>query len=76
MSSTYQSGFMAGERPLLSQKEMRSSQRKFHTNDYQHFNIMIRVKSPQAKHGKPPSERMRIIKDSMTAVVGNQVAPD
>ena len=48
--------------------------KKFSANQYQHFNILLKIKSPQYKYGKAPRERMDMIKKSITEVVGNPLS--
>ncbi|CDW84990.1 ef hand family protein [Stylonychia lemnae] len=65
---------LAGERPVMNQKEMNLALKKFSTNEFQHFSIMLKVNSPKSRQGITPREKQEVIKESITNVVGNAVA--
>lgn len=57
------------EKQVMTQKEIREAKHKFEKKGLQHFNIMLKVRSPKDKYRE--AERQRLLKVSLTEVVGN-----
>ena len=72
--TTHNNNNYGSEKPYLKPAEVQMFKKKFSANQYQHFNILLKIKSPQYKYGKAPRERMDMIKKSITEVVGNPLS--